>query len=217
MAYSNAQATSDTNKHASSDTASAAEPTPRGETTSHNATTMNNALPASEDSCRAQAASAAKPEQSTVKAVGRDAIQHLLQEPLGGGAGKPSRDPVIAIRRNALNPLLEACWWNDNTGAWETPPTEPDDRLQSMDWPNMLNLPSGWTPTRFVPTFFHDEPDPNQRDKPRLDIVVHFEENMHSVRYHPRADPIWSTSQQPTDAMRMRYNRARKLAKKNKA
>ena len=77
-----------------------------------------------------------------------------------------------------------------------------------MDWRNMLNLPPGWTPTSFVPTFFHDEPDPNQRDKPRLDIVVSFG-NEHSVRYHPNDDPIWSTSPQPTDATQKRYNRAK--------
>ena len=132
--------------------------------------------------------------------------------PVGGSAGTPAQQPQLAIRRDVLNPLLDACTWDDAIGAWLTPATEPDARLCGMDWRNMLNLPPGWTPTSFVPTFFHAEPDPNQHDKPRLDIVVSFD-NGDSVRYHPRADPIWSTSPQPTDAMQKRYNRARKLAR----
>ena len=127
---------------------------------------------------------------------------------VGGSAGKPAQQPQLAIRRDVLNPLLDACTWDHATGAWLTPATEPDARLCGLDWRNMLKLPPGWTPTNFVPTFFHDEPDPNQRDKPRLDIVVSFG-NGDSVRYHPSADPIWSTSPQPTDAMQHRYNRAR--------
>jgi len=79
-----------------------------------------------------------------------------------------------------------------------------------MDWRNMLTRSSGWTPTSFVPAFFHDEPDPNQWDKPRLDIVVSFD-NGHSVRYHPGAAPIWSTSWMPTGAMQKRYNRAQHI------
>ena len=90
---------------------------------------------------------------------------------------------------------------------WRTPATEPDAGLRGLDWQNMLKLPPEWTPTNCMPTFLHDEPDPNQRDKPRLDIVVSFG-NGESVRYHPNADPIWSTETQPTDAMQTRYNRA---------
>ena len=131
--------------------------------------------------------------------------------PVGGSAGQPAQQPQLAIRRDVLEPLLEACTWDDALG-WLTPATEPDARLFGMDWRNMLNLPAGWAPTSFVPTFFPAEPDPNQRDKPRLDIVVSFG-NGDSVRYHPNADPIWSTSPQPTDAMQKRYNRARKLAR----
>ena len=134
---------------------------------------------------------------------------------VGGSAGKPAQQPQLAIRRDVLNPLLDACTWDHATGAWLTPATEPDARLCGIDWRNMLKLPPGWTPTNFVPTFFHDEPDPNQRDKPRLDIVVSFG-NGHSVRYHPSADPIWSTSPQPTDAMQKRYNRANNIGWRGK-
>ena len=75
---------------------------------------------------------------------------------------------------------------------------------------NMLHLGPGWTPTNFVPTFFHDEPDPNQKDKPRLDIVVSFDNGV-SARYHPSAVPIWLTETQPTGAMQTRYIRAKHL------
>ena len=129
---------------------------------------------------------------------------------VGGSAGKPAQEPQLAIRRDVLSSLLEACTWGHATRAWLTPVTEPDARLCGMDWRNMLKLPPGWTPTSFVPTFFHDEPDSNQRDKPRLDIVVSFG-NGHSVRYHPGADPIWSAWPQPTDATQKRYNRAQQI------
>ena len=64
-----------------------------------------------------------------------------------------------------------------------------------------------------VPTFLTEEPDSKQSDAPRLDIVVSFADGR-SVRYHPRADPIWSDQAQPTDAMQKRYNRAQKRVKK---
>ena len=141
-------------------------------------------------------------------------IAPISSAPVGGSAGQPAPQPQLAIKRDVLEPLLEACTWDDALG-WMTPATGPDDRLFGMNWRNMLNLPAGREPTSFVPTFFHQEPDPNQRDKPRLDIVVSFD-NGDSVRYHPRAEPIWSTSPQPTDAMQKRYNRARKLARRRR-
>ena len=131
----------------------------------------------------------------------------------GGSVGELARLPQLAIKRDVLNPLLEACAWDDAIGAWLTPATEPDARLCGMDWRNMLKLPPGWTPTSFVPTFFRDEPDANQKDKHRLDIVVSFG-NGHAARYHPSADPIWSTSPQPTDAMQKRYNRAKTIGQR---
>ena len=57
-----------------------------------------------------------------------------------------------------------------------------------------------------VPTFYPMEADANQQGKPRLDVLVTFENGL-SVRYHPQAKQIWSSDSQPTDAMyqRMRY------------
>ena len=74
----------------------------------------------------------------------------------------------------------------------------------------MLKIQPGADITAAVPTFYEDEPDPNQRDAPRLDIVVSFADGR-SVRYHPRAKPNWSDEVQPTEAMSMRYARARTL------
>ena len=77
----------------------------------------------------------------------------------------------------------------------------------------MLNIPPGAdiaVITAAVPTFYEDEPDPNHGDAPRLDILVSFADGR-SVRYHPKANPIWSDELQPTQAMQCRYNRARNI------
>ena len=63
-----------------------------------------------------------------------------------------------------------------------------------------------------VPTFYLDEPDHNQQNKPRLDILVSFNDG-ETVRDHPRADLIWYSTQQPTKAMRKRYDLREKLRK----
>ena len=61
--------------------------------------------------------------------------------------------------------------------------------------------------------FFEDEPDPNRRDKPRLDIVLTFADGRW-VRYRPKAILSWSDEQLPSQAMRTRYNRAANLKKR---
>ena len=128
---------------------------------------------------------------------GRQPARAAARANVDGRASQPATSHVpplaISIKRDVFNPLLEQCRWDYSTGMWRTPATEPDAGLRGLDWQNMLKLPPGWTLTNFVPTFFHDEPEPNQRDKPRLDIVVSFG-NVHSARYHPSAAPIWSTA-----------------------
>jgi hypothetical protein len=61
--------------------------------------------------------------------------------------------------------------------------------------------------------FFENEPDANRGDRPRLDIVFTFSDGRWA-RYHPKATLIWSDDRLPSDAMRIRYNRAANLAKK---
>ena len=134
-----------------------------------------------------------------------------------GSSGKPAHRSQLQIKRDIFKPLLDKCRWDHSTSKWVTPLTGPYDRLKDMDWANMLNvqLDQGFTPTSFVPTFFEDEPDHNQKNKPRLDIVVSFY-NWDSVRYYPDAKSIWSTTPQPTDAMQQRYNKAKRLEKERR-
>ena len=119
----------------------------------------------------------------------------------------------VNIRRDVLAPLLADCWWDARTRTWQIPETAPDPRLLHMDWSNMLKIQPGADITAAVPTFYKDEPDPNDRDAPRLDIVVSFADGR-SVWYHPSAEPIWSDEPQPTKAMQIRYNRAINIAKR---
>ena len=83
-----------------------------------------------------------------------------------------------------------------------------------MDWSNMLKIDPVPTIIACVPTFYEDEPDANQGDKPRLDILVSFAGGK-SVRYHPSAESIWSDQPQPTKAMEIRYNRAKNIARRS--
>ena len=73
--------------------------------------------------------------------------------------------------------------------------------------------PSGRVLQSVVATFFVDEPDPNRRDNPRCDFVLTLDDGTW-VRYHPQADPIWSTDCLPSDAMQARYNRRKNLERK---
>ena len=132
--------------------------------------------------------------------------------PSDARAVQPVRE-CLNIRRDVLAPLLAQCRWDADTKTWLIPETRPDARLLNMDWPNMLKIHPGANITAVVPTFYRGEPDPNQDDAPRLDIVVSFADGR-SVRYHPSAEPIWSDEPQPTKAMQTRYNRAKNIAKK---
>ena len=127
-------------------------------------------------------------------------------------AVQPVRE-CLNIRTDVLAPVLAQCPWDADTKTWLIPETMADARLLNMDWSNMLKIHPGANITAVVPTFYQDEPDPNQRDAPRLDIVVSFADGR-SVRYHPSAEPIWSDQPQPTKTMQLRYQRAIKLATK---
>ena len=62
--------------------------------------------------------------------------------------------------------------------------------------------------TSILPTYFMDEADSNQYDRPRLDILVTLDDGT-SVRYHSGAD----VSNQ-SDGIQKRRNRLDKLRKK---
>jgi hypothetical protein len=113
------------------------------------------------------------------------------------------------------------CVLNNESQQWSVPETHHLDLINKFHWTNMLGFgiqfPPGTSIASIVPTFYLDEPDHNHRNKPRLDILVSFKDREiygKTVRYHPGAHLIWSSSQQPTEAMRNRYNLREKLRKK---
>ena len=118
----------------------------------------------------------------------------------------------VHIKRDVLQPLLDQCQWDAQNLSWRLPQTQPDARLLAWNWQSILRSTSDKVAVSVLPTFYPREPDHNQRNAPRLDIVVSFADGTW-VRYHPRAQPIWSDEFQPTDAMIARYNLAAKLAK----
>ena len=76
---------------------------------------------------------------------------------------------------------------------------------ESVIGPALLNLQV----QEWKPQFYEEEPDPTPRyarDTPRLDILITFTDGTW-LRWHPDANLIWSTTPQPTDAMRQRMNR----------
>ena len=156
---------------------------------------------------------AASTEDATVKAASS------VEQPVVSSLPSPSRSvwQPHCIRGNIFKPLISRCQWNPDTRSWLLPTTEPLDIVGCFDWPNMLGYGGGFPErkliTSIVPTFYPDEPDHNQLNKPRLDLLVSFNDG-ETVRYHPRADPIWSHTPQPTEAMHQRLNLARKLARK---
>ena len=122
---------------------------------------------------------------------------------------RSAAQPALNIKRDIFAPLNALCVRNE-----QIPRTQHDGRLLWIPWPPLAGFRDNIASA--VPTFYPDEPDPNQGDKPRLDVLF----TMHDgswVRYHPSAEPIWSHGPLPTDAMTQRYNRARKIARKRDA
>ena len=131
---------------------------------------------------------------------------------LANASSSVATEHAINIKRDVFKPLLAQCQWDAENRSWRLPETKLDARLLALDWPRMIHSASDKVARSVLPTFYPREPDHNQHDKPRLDLVVSFADGT-SVRYHPSATPIWSDETQPTDAMQKRYNRAAKLAK----
>ena len=63
-----------------------------------------------------------------------------------------------------------------------------------MDWANMLKDEGSSLGrhhmTKIMPAFFMDEADHDNFDRPRLDLVVSFDDGR-AVRYHPSCKEIW--------------------------
>jgi hypothetical protein len=135
-------------------------------------------------------------------------LRSAVQPATKSSAPKSSAaQPALNVKRDILAPLNALCVRNE-----PIPRTQHDDRLLRIPWPPLAGFRDNIASA--VPTFYPDEPDSNQGDKPRLDILF----TMHDggwVRYHPSAEPIWSHGPLPTDAMTKRYNRARKIARQH--
>ena len=171
------------------------------------------ALPAPSDSdANPDASSSAAPAAPTVLAV--PAAPHVLLQ----------LNTKKEMQRHILHPLREQIGGDfpdwilpvrlDVGGIYVQLP-----RLQevidldynSIFGPVLHNLHvAGWTVE-----FYEEEPDstpPFAKDRPRLDILITFTDGTW-LRWHPHADLIWSTTPQPTDAMKIRMNRKKKLLK----
>ena len=125
--------------------------------------------------------------------------------------------PYFPTIRSIMDHYNAGCVFNNESQQWSVPVTHHLDLIDQFEWTKMLDFgdefPPGKSIVTIVPTFYMDEPGHNQRNKPRLDILVSFNDG-ETVRYHPRADLIWSSTQQPTQAMRKRYDLRKKMRKK---
>ena len=123
----------------------------------------------------------------------------------------PLNSPTI---KSIFQHYNAGCVLNEESQQWAIPLTHALNLIDQFDWKKMLDCSDEFLQGRFIvstiPTFYREEPDHNQRNKPRLDILVEFNDGI-TVRYHQGADHIWSTTPQPTTAMEKRYKLAAKL------
>ena len=108
------------------------------------------------------------------------------------------------------------CRKNHATGHWEVPATSDliaTGYIATFNWPRMLHdeaLANGLKHiVSIVPTYFMDEADPNQFDRPRLDFVVTFNDDITwgPKRYHPSGDI------DPNQLAQATFQRRNRLAK----
>jgi len=131
-------------------------------------------------------------------------------------------DSGTNVRRDILDVLYNACWWDAGAKKWYPPSVETPFQVDEDYWRQLLKADYPATQGSAAQPglesvsarFFEDEPDANRDDRPRLDIVLTYTDGRW-VRYHPKAILIWSDDFLPTPAMRIRYNRAAKLAKRS--
>jgi hypothetical protein len=129
------------------------------------------------------------------------------------------KEATRKLRDLVFKPLLDACTWDPMSRTWACPESNAlplRTMLHAYPWRVMLGhaFPATAVIQSILPTFFHGEPDNNQQNKPRLDIVITFGDG-ESVRYHPNATSIRSSEPMPSIAMTKRYQLAAKLAKRN--
>ena len=126
-------------------------------------------------------------------------------------------DQFLSIRE-ALEHWNAQVQKNEHNGHWIVPVTQDVlDRVQWLDWPNMLKVEGLKDGSRamhsVVPMFYTNEADANKFDKPRLDFVVTFD-NGEAVRYHPSADRMWLPVSNAVSAIAKRTQRLANLRRK---
>ena len=115
-------------------------------------------------------------------------------------------------------------WWNnqcrknERAGRWIVPITQNMlHNLDWMDWPNMVKdeelLRGQHAMISIMPTFYMDEADHNRFDRPRLDLVVYFDDGQ-AVRYHPDATCIWLPADPDNAAIDKRRRYLEKMRRK---
>jgi len=95
---------------------------------------------------------------------------------------------------------------------WELPDCTGEENRFFIDWAQVDPRLQRVQVASWELKFYADEADPNFGDKPRLDFELLLADG-NWIRWHPDADPIWSTDTLPTRAMTQRRNRQTKLMK----
>ena len=128
----------------------------------------------------------------------------------------PPQDRTIVVQDLTHASLKEAITTLTLRACWDVKTVVQHISAGNCQGPRSWQELVGWPPERVlqsvVATFFVDEPDSNRGDRPRCDFVLTLADGTW-VRYHPQAEPIWSTEHLPSYAMQVRYNRAKRLLK----
>ena len=124
-------------------------------------------------------------------------------------------DSATPLRREIFDPLYDACVWGADAKQWQPRNIETPLQVDEQYWKQVLkgNYPVQCALENVRARFFEAEPDPNRGNRPRLDIVLSFADGRW-VRYHPKANLIYSVEPLPSQAMRQRNNFAPKLQKR---
>ena len=127
--------------------------------------------------------------------------------------------PMFSKVRQVLDWWNNRCQKDEHTKRWIIPATQ--DMLHAigwMPWSNMVKddrLRRGeHAIIRIMPTFYVDEADHNRDGKPRLDLVIEFNDG-EAVRYHPDANPISLPASADNEAMRQRRNYLTNIRRKS--
>ena len=127
--------------------------------------------------------------------------------------------PMFSKVRQVLDWWNNRCQKDEHTKRWIIPATQ--DMLHAigwMPWSNMVKddrLRRGeHAIIRIMPTFYVDEADHNRDGKPRLDLVIEFNDG-EAVRYHPDANPISLPASADNEAMKQRRNYLSNIRRKS--